>query len=222
MDKKFKAVVFDMDGVILDSEKVFRIHYMKEGLRRGIPEIEIKEVCEIIAGGRKDVNKKKFEDKIGRGIDYFEFREVVMAEMSEHIEKNGLDIKSGVVETLEYLKANNYKIALATSTQEDKATKYLLDLDLYKYFDKLVFGNGVKNGKPAPDIFLKACKDLGVKPEDTIGVEDSINGIKSSASAGLHTVMIIDLILPNDEVRSLANQIFECMDDFLHYLQKEE
>ena len=114
-----------------------------------------------------------------------------------------------MVETLQYLKEKGIKIGLATSTIRERAMKYLTDHDIYKYFDKLIFGNMVEHGKPAPDIYLKACEELGVKPEETVAVEDSINGIKSAGTAGLYPVMVVDLIKPNEEVRVYVKQIYD-------------
>lgn len=204
----FKAVVFDMDGVITDTEKLYRRYQLEEGRLRGIPDEEMVKVCEAIAGGNKYTNKPKFEAMVGRGIEYFEYREKMMARMDNHIMTYGVDLKPGVKEVLKYLKSKDIRIGLATSTVRDRAIKYLVDHDIYKYFDKLIFGDMVPNGKPAPDIYLKACEELEVKPEDAMAVEDSINGIKSAAAAGLYPVMVIDLIEPNDEIKPLTKKIY--------------
>lgn len=105
------------------------------------------------------------------------------------------------------------KIGLATSTVRERAIGYLTDHDIYKYFDKLIFGDMIEHGKPAPDIYLKACEELGVQPEEAIAVEDSINGIKSAGTAGLYPVMVIDLIKPNDEITPYVKQVY---DDVTH------
>ena len=205
----FKAVVFDMDGVITDTEKLYRRFQLEEGASRGVPEEVMVKACERIAGGNKFTNKEPFEQIVGRGIDYWEYREKMMARLDNYIMENGVELKYGVVETLQYLKEKGIKIGLATSTIRERAMKYLTDHDIYKYFDKLIFGNMVEHGKPAPDIYLKACEELGVKPEETVAVEDSINGIKSAGTAGLYPVMVVDLIKPNEEVRVYVKQIYD-------------
>jgi len=209
----FKAVVFDMDGVITDTEKLYRRYQLEEGRSRGITDEEMERVCLAIAGGNKYTNKPRFEAIVGRGIDYFEYREKMMARMDAHINTYGVELKTGVKEILQYLKDKGIKIGLATSTIRDRATGYLVDHDIYKYFDKLIFGDMVPNGKPAPDIFLKACEELGVAPEETITVEDSINGIKSAYAAGTYPVMVVDLIEPNDEVIPLTKKIYRVITD---------
>ncbi|MBR3834172.1 MAG: HAD family phosphatase [Lachnospiraceae bacterium] len=209
----FKAVVFDMDGVITDTEKLYRRYQLEEGRARGITDEEMEQVCLAIAGGNKYTNKPKFEAIVGRGIDYFEYREKMMARMDAHIKEHGVELKVGVKDTLQYLKSKGIKIGLATSTVRERATGYLVDHGIYDYFDALIFGDMVEHGKPAPDIFLKACEELKALPEETIAVEDSINGIKSASAAGTYPVMVVDLIEPNDEVKPLAKKIYRIITD---------
>lgn len=207
----FEAVVFDMDGVITDTEKLYRRFQMEEGRKRGIPEDVLVYACEHIAGGNKYSNKPIFESIVGRGIDYMEFREKLMANLDAYIVANGVELKYGVKETLAYLKDKGIKVGLATSTIRERAIGYLTAHDIYKYFDKLVFGNMVEHGKPAPDIYLKACEELDVEPARAVAVEDSINGIKSAGTAGLYAVMVVDLIKPNDEIAPYVKQIYDNM-----------
>ncbi len=209
----FKAVVFDMDGVITDTEKLYRRYQLEEGRARGITDEEMAQVCLAIAGGNKYTNKPKFEAIVGRRIDYFEYREKMMARMDAHIKEYGVELKAGVKEILQYLKSKGIKIGLATSTVRERATGYLVDHGIYDYFDALIFGDMVEHGKPAPDIFLKACEELKALPEETIAVEDSINGIKSASAAGTYPVMVVDLIEPNDEVKPLAKKIYRIITD---------
>ena len=204
----FRAVVFDMDGVIFDTEKLYRKYQLLEGEKRGIPAETMHRACERIAGGNKRTNKKPFEDIVGRGIDYFEFREHVMDNLDRHIRQYGVDMKEGVAEILPYLKEKGIKIGPATSTAKERATGYLKAHNIYEYFDKLIFGDMLEHGKPAPDIYLKACAELKVSPEEAIAVEDSINGIKSAGAAGMYPVMVIDLIQPNDEIKPYLKKVY--------------
>lgn len=207
----FKAVVFDMDGVITDTEKLYRRFQLEEGRARGVPDEVMLRACERIAGGNKYTNKEPFEQIVGRGIDYWEYRDKMIARLDSYIAEHGVELKYGVKETLAYLRDKQIKIGLATSTVRERAIGYLTDHDIYKYFDKLVFGDMVEHGKPAPDIYLKAVAELGVLPEEAIAVEDSINGIKAAATAGLYAVMVIDLIKPNDELIPHVKQVYADM-----------
>lgn len=209
----FEAVVFDMDGVITDTEKLYRKYQLLEGEKRNIPEDVMIQACERIAGGNKFSNKAPFEAIVGRGIDYFEFRENVMDNLDRHIREQGVELKTGVREILQYLKAKNVKVGLATSTIKERAINYLVTHDIYQYFDELIFGDMVEHGKPAPDIYLKACEALQVLPENTIAVEDSINGIISAGTGGLYPVMVVDLIEPNEKVEPYVKQIYRVITD---------
>ncbi len=205
----FEAVVFDMDGVIFDTEKLYRRFYMEEGAKRGVPSDIMTKACEAIAGGTKFDNKPKFEAIVGRDIEYLEFRDRVMENFEKYVYENGVEMKDGALDTLEYLKEHNIKTALATSTMEERAKRYLASRDMNKYFDKFIYGDMVEHSKPDPDIYLKACKALGVEPSKAIAVEDSINGIVSAGRAGMYPVMVIDLIQPNDITEQYAKQVYE-------------
>lgn len=213
-----KAIVFDMDGVIFDSEKVYRKHWMLSAREYGIPESEMRELCDLIAGATKEKNARLMKDRYGEDFDYDAFRMTTMNRMDKEVSEVGLCLKPGVKELFQYLKENGYKIGLATSTQKERAEGNLKRAGILDVFDKIVYGGVVEHGKPAPDIYLKACKDLGVNPKEAIGIEDSINGVKSSAAAGLYTIMVVDLIKPTKEIESLANQIYDSLFDVLHYL----
>jgi HAD superfamily hydrolase (TIGR01509 family) len=202
-----KAVVFDMDGVLTDTEKVYRLCWKKAGMEIGISEEDMNGLCDRIAGGTKATNALIFKEKLGEDFDYLKFRAHVMEEFEEYLRTNGVELKSGVVETLDFLKEKNVKLALATSTDKDRADDKLKRTGIYEYFDERVYGDEIEKGKPYPDIYLKACEKLGVSPSEAAAAEDSINGVISADSAGLYTVMVVDLIKPNDITRERADLI---------------
>lgn len=216
-----KAVVFDMDGVIFDSEKLYRKHWMITGNEYNIPEITMKELCNRIAGATKEHNEKLMKSYFGQDFDYNTFRGKTMERMDEDIRRNGLDLKPGVKELFGFLKENGIKMGLATSTIQQRAERNLKNVGILEEFDRIVYGGTVPNGKPAPDIYLRACEELGVEPHEAMGVEDSINGVKSASAAGLYTVMVIDLIEPTEEIRPLANQIYHSLFEIIDLLQGE-
>lgn len=210
-----KAVVFDMDGVLLDTEKLYRMHWKKAGAVFGKSAGEMDRVCRLIAGGTTEHTKQVFAEEFGEEFPYMECRKLTYQMMEAYIEDNGVTLKPGVLEVLEHLKENGLKIAVATSTRQEFAEKRLKMTGIYDYFDQLIYSNMVSRGKPNPDIYLKACEMLGVAPEDAIGVEDSINGVKACHAAGLYTVMVIDLIKPDKDVFPYCNQIYDSMKEML-------
>ena len=214
-----KAVVFDMDGVIFDSEKLYRKHWMISGKEYGIPESEMAELCNQIAGATKERNEKLMKSHFGEEFDYMAFPKRTMDRMDEDIRQNGLELKPGVWELFRFLKERGIKIGLATSTQRERAEKNLNNAGILQEFDYIMYGGIVKKGKPAPDIYLAACQGLGVRPENAIGVEDSINGVKASAAADLYTVMVVDLIEPTEEIRPLADKIFDSLLEIIDLLK---
>ncbi|SEQ80754.1 haloacid dehalogenase superfamily, subfamily IA, variant 3 with third motif having DD or ED/haloacid dehalogenase superfamily, subfamily IA, variant 1 with third motif having Dx(3-4)D or Dx(3-4)E [Lachnospiraceae bacterium NE2001] len=209
--QRFKAVVFDMDGVILDSEKIYRRFEYVAAEKYGLPMDNIEEFCNRIAGGTKYTNKVVFQEFFNTDIDYMEYRDVVSAGVEAYAAEHGYEVKPGIKELFEFLKEKDVKIALATSTDRDRATRFLEPHGLLPYFDAMVFGDSIKpgRGKPNPDIYLAACEKLGTEPAETIGVEDSRNGVISSSRGGLYTVMVLDLIPPDEIVREYADQIYE-------------
>lgn len=219
MKEKIEAVVFDMDGVIFDSEKVYRMMERRAFEKYGLPLDMVDPFCERIAGGTKVTNRRHFEEMFGTDIDYLEFRECVNSGVDVYGRDPGFDVKPGIRELLRYLKDSGIRVGLATSTASDRAEYHLKRHGLYDFFDEIVYGNMVTRGKPFPDIFLKACEKLGTAPEHTMGIEDSINGILACHAAGLYTVMVIDLIQPNDAVKEAADAILNRADEVIRLLE---
>ncbi len=187
----YKAIIFDMDGVILDTEKLLMKCWQQAGREVNL-NIENKHIAKM-RGGTINVIKNIFEQMFGTDIDFYKLRERREAIKDEYILKDGIPVKEGIEDLFKFIKENNMKIALATSTIEDIAIKYLKEVDLYKYFDVVVCGNMIENGKPAPDIYLEALKRLDVEPKDALVFEDSRNGIIAGHSAGCDVIMVIDI-----------------------------
>ena len=218
---RFRAVVFDMDGVIFDSERVYRMMEHRAAAIYGLPDEKVESFCNLIAGGTKDTNRKHFEAMFGTNIDYLEFREVVNSGVDAYGKDPGYDVKPGIRELLNYLKEQKLLVGLATSTAGERAEYHLKRHGLYDYFDKIIYGDMVKRGKPNPDIYLTACETLGVSPAETVGVEDSINGVISSGRAGLFTAMVVDLIEPDEKALEYADVVFRSASELQQMLMKK-
>ena len=201
-----KAVVFDMDGVLVDTEKIYRQSWKKNAATIGMSEDEMEHWCDWIAGGNTESNARLFKSIRGEDFDYLAFRQRTMDLFNEHVAKYGIDIKPNVEDTLKFLKEKGIKIAVATSTSRDRAMQRLESVHIAEYFDEMVCGDEIAKGKPDPDIYYRACEKLGIEPEMAVAVEDSLNGIVSASVAGLYTVMVVDLIKPNETTEEYADE----------------
>lgn len=203
----FKGVAFDFDGVILDSEVAVMDCWKIVADQVGIPDIE--SYCKSVIGLDIVNSKKKFEEKYKGEFSYDENRLLRKHVFMNRFFEGKIPLKKNVRETLEFLKSRDVKMTLATSTYSETIIKEIEFLDIAKYFDQLVCGDMVTNGKPHPEIFLTAANKLGLDTSEVVGVEDSYNGIRACNAAGLYTVMVPDLLAPTDEIKALTNVIYD-------------
>lgn len=187
----YKAIIFDMDGVIFDTERLLMKCWEQAGGEFGIS-IQNKHLSKM-RGTTINTGKSIFESMFGKDIDFFKIRERREVIKNEYILKNGIPTKEGIENLLKYIKNENIKIGLATSTIENIAIKYLKETNLYKYFDTIVCGDMIQNSKPSPDIYLEACKRLNIEPKEALVFEDSRNGIWAGYNAGCDVIMVIDI-----------------------------
>lgn len=205
--KKCKAVVFDMDGVIFDSEALVMEIWKDMGEKYHIADVEA--TMYKCIGVNAVETKQIFLDAYGEDFPYETYIKEVSQIFHERADHGELPVKPGVEELLTYLKEAGYIIGLASSTREASVRQELTDAGLISYFQELTCGDMLKASKPKPDIYLMACEKLGVAPEDAIAIEDSYNGIRSAYSAGMHPIMVPDLIGPDAEMEEKSEHIFE-------------
>ena len=141
------------------------------------------------------------------GVSYDQFQEGCRAGFFGHVEAHGMPLKPGARALLHHLRQEDWGIGLASSTRRVLVQSQLESVDLWRYFDQVVTGDQLERSKPAPDIYLMACRTLGVAPEQAWAVEDSYNGIRSSAAAGMRPIMVPDLLPPTPEMRQLSHII---------------
>lgn len=196
-----KGVISDMDGVILDSEKLYVRCWCEAARFYGFP-MELKHALSIRSLARPFAIER-LQGFFGKEFDYDLVRNKRVELMDNYVNKHGIEAKDGARELLGYLKQNGYRVALATATPAGRAKEYLESLDLLKYFDVVASARMVKNGKPEPDIYLYAAEQLGLKPGECIALEDSVNGVKSASAAGCKTVLVPDLDNPQAELKPL-------------------
>lgn len=200
-----KAVVFDMDGVIFDSERLVLEGWIEIAEKYGFA--DIKEICFQCIGVNSALTKEIFLKHYGADFPYDAYKNECSAWFHSRYDNGRLPVKTGVVELLSYLKEKKYLIGLASSTRQAVVTREIKDAGLMEYFGNLTCGDMVKKSKPEPDIFLLACKNLGVLPEETVTIEDSYNGIRAARRAGTVPVMVPDLLQPDEEMKQLSYRI---------------
>lgn len=216
-----KTIIFDMDGVLVDTERIY-----DEAWEIILKERNILDIDFVISGcrGRTAEDSKKFLDKVFEGrFTGEEIINALMAKFNEIVEERGLPIKRGVREILEYLKENNFEIGLASSSAKSLVLRNLKEVGIIDYFSEIISGDMVKRGKPEPDIYLMACEKFNRKPSECIAIEDSINGVTAALNAGMNTIMVPDIVQPTEE---LMKRVFRKCDsllevkEFIQELQK--
>lgn len=207
---KIKAVIFDLDGTLLDTEKLLVKYWCRAAKELGFP--MTREQALRIRSLTHRLVPPLFREWFGESCDYMKIRARRMELMQEHIDRYGLDVKAGAAELLSYLGKKGYLRAVATATDIERAGRLLKTAGLYGSFDRIISASMVEWGKPKPDIYIYAAKQLGLEPQECIAVEDSPNGIISASDAGCLTVMVPDLTPPEKE---LLPRLYACCDSLL-------
>ena len=215
-----RAVVFDMDGLMFDTERLCALAWDEAGRQMGIGPAGY--MNQKTLGLTLPMARKVWRATFGEGFDFEELDRLTHAFFSRYYAEKGVPVKPGLYELLDYLKGHHYKIAVASSTQEAEVRKYLTEADVLSYFDAVVGGDRLPASKPAPDIYLKACSELGELPENCMALEDSRNGLLSAIRAGLKAVMIPDQWQPDDEIQALLYAKCGRLDEVIGLLEKEK
>ncbi len=211
-----KGVISDMDGVILDSEKLYVRFWCEAGNFYGYPMDET-HALSIRSMARKYAIER-LQGYFGEDFDYDAVRNKRVELMDKYVEQNGIDAKPGAETLLRYLKEKGIKTALATATPVERAKKYLETVGLLKYFDEVCSARMVKNGKPAPDIYIYAAERINLPPNECVALEDSPNGVRSAYAAGCKTVMVPDLDLPTEEIKPMLFDAANGLEDVIRII----
>lgn len=215
--KKIETVIFDMDGVLIDTERVSFESYRKV-LKEYNYDIS-HEFYLTLLGRNVPSIKSIFAEAYGSDFPFDEIYPKKSKLATEIVDKNGVIIKKGVHELIDYLKDNNYKIAVATSTRKERAHKLLSDIDVIDKVDFIICGDQVENSKPDPEIFLKAAKGLRVEPEACAVIEDSEAGILAANAANMKGFNVPDMKMPDDNMKRLAFKICDNLIEVKKYFE---
>ena len=211
-----KAVIFDMDGLMFDTEVIYKIAWTEAAAKKGYHLSD--EQHSYLRGSNGVMQKGHFIKWYGEDVPFDEIKADCRAYMVEYLSSHEIPIKRGLFELLNALKEKGYRIAVATGTQRHNAIRWWKKAGVYDYVDVGVGGDEVLKGKPDPEIFLLTVQRLNLKPEECMVLEDSFNGIRAAKTAGCSPVMIPDLEQPSEEIRNLCDHIFESLDKVIEIL----
>ncbi len=217
MNKIIKGAVFDMDGLMIDTEKLY-LRYWKQAAADFGYTMEDKHVFAIRSLARK-FSIPMLKGFFGEDFPTEEVRARRTELINAHIAEHGIDTKKGLFELLKYLKQHNIRIAVATATPQNRTMMYLDKINVLDYIDAIVCGDMVTTGKPDPEIYLTAAKALDLPPDECVAFEDSPNGIKAAYSAGCHAIMIPDMTPPEDELLPMLSGVYNSLDEAVNFFE---
>lgn len=212
-----RGVIFDMDGLMFDTERLATVLWNQVGDELRIDMTE--EFLDSFRGQNPTAIRNAFLQRFGREFDF----DGCMGRKDElqhrYIEEKGVPLKEGLPELLEYLKGQDIRMAVATSTQQSLAEKMLKIAGVYEYFDAVAYGNKVKRSKPFPDIFQKAAEDLGVPMSECLVLEDSISGVQAGKAAGGYIIHIPDVVVVPEEVKDGITAELRSLRDVIDWIE---
>lgn len=214
------AVIFDMDGVLIDTEKHYNAAWCQAATEAGFP--FTREHALLLRSCEAKEGEKLMQGIFGPSFDYYAIRERRRELVRERLAQYGLEKKPGVEETLRFLRAKGIKTAVATATALDITKSHLTTIGVCDLFDSIVSAKNVAHGKPEPDVYLYACEQIGERPQDCMAVEDSPNGIMAAYRAGLRTVMVPDLTQPDEELTKYLYACVNSLTDLCELVDKED
>ena len=214
---QYQAVVFDMDGVIFDTERLVIEFWKEVAKKHNIPNIE--HTCIQCLGTNRVRTREIFLENYGADFPFDPYRAEVTELFNTHYKGVPLPTKPGIRDLLSSLQEQDINVGLASSTAQHLVRDEIGTAGLLPYFQTLVCGDMVEHSKPAPDIFLKACEILNADPTKSIAIEDSFNGIRSAHCAGMTPIMVPDQVQPTDEIRTLAFHVMPSLLDVLNWLK---
>ncbi|MEM7533241.1 MAG: HAD family phosphatase [Chloroflexota bacterium] len=217
MKLNIQAVIFDMDGLMIDTERIAQQAWQQVGAEWGYTFSD--DVYLQAIGRTKEDTGVLFKEAYGVSFPFEEMYAQKQALLHDAVHYGEIPIKDGLLDLLDWLEAQHIPKAVATSTARPTATIKLQKTGLIDRFPVTVCGDEIANGKPAPDIYLKAAIGLGIEPATCLVLEDSEPGTHSAHAAGMIPITVPDMKLPSAETRSIAYAVVDSLHDVLDILK---
>jgi HAD superfamily hydrolase (TIGR01509 family) len=217
---KFEAVIFDMDGLLLDTERIALQTFRETCANFGI-EVDRKVYLKCI-GTNDSKTKEILISGYGETFPYDDFERLWLEKYGIEAYEKPVPLKEGAEPLLESIKRACLPMAVATSTSHEKAVLKLGNAGILDYFKLIVAGDQIKKSKPDPEIYLKTAGRLGVSPERCLALEDSDNGVQSAHAAGMTVIQIPDLVEPSETTKALGHIIVRSLREVEHYLNRPD
>lgn len=211
---QFKACIFDMDGVLLDSERIIRDVFTRVSTEFGF--VVSSEVYLKCVGRNSRDTRAIMSEHLGSDFPYEEIKLKLRDLISKQITTSGWPLKPGVIEGLEDLRKNQIRCCVATSTEQNEARKRLQNL--VRYFEHISSGDEVSKGKPDPELFLLAASRLAIDPKHCVVIEDSEYGAQAALSAGMSCLIVPDLKIPPEWLIPKVSGVFAGMDEAIDWI----
>ncbi len=214
-----EGLIFDMDGLILDTEKYYFKYWIESAAEFGFS-MKPRHALAIRSLAARYA-ERYLKRALGDDFDYHAVRARRRELIHEAMQREGIALKPGVQELLTYCRDNDILTAVATATPTENAKKHLAGVGVLDMFSHVTGGDSIEYGKPAPDIYKKAAMELGLDPICCLALEDSPNGIISAFTAGCKPVMIPDLTEPDEMLKPLLYECVASLSDVIEILKRE-
>ena len=217
--RPIRGILFDMDGLVLDSEVLYTRFWREAAAALGYP-MTVEQSLGMRSLG-KNLGQPYLESLFGPDVDYTTMRNKRIELMNVYVDQHGISPKPGIFELLDYMEENGISAAITSSSPMDAIERHLSAVNLKHRFQKLCSGHDIANTKPAPDIYLLGAEKLGLQPEECLALEDSPTGILSACRAGCLPVMIPDLDQPGEETQKLLFAKADSLADIIGILKAQ-
>ncbi|MBI4296239.1 MAG: HAD family phosphatase [Chloroflexi bacterium] len=215
-----KATIFDLDGLLLDTERIALSTFVAACREHDFePDINVYYKC---LGRNESTTKQIMLDGYGKDFPWESINELWVKEYDKETLGKAIPIKAGALSLLEYLEEGTFKKVVATSSRTAKAREKLSRAGMLHFFDFVLGGDEITNPKPHPEIYLSACRRLNEEPANCLALEDSENGVRSALEAGLTVIQVPDLVPPSRDMQALGHKIVKSLVEVKMLLQNHK